>query len=383
MTAHNPAAPIVVTARNDVLPHIDTDRDHLRRHLYQSTPYFHSLDDVDRVLAMRDHFPNGNDYMEMLSETLTAGAPGLMLGVPQLLNAFDTVERHRYPRRDVAPGLGAAAEAYASAAAVIHDEFVGWREAGLTSSPAERSRPDRATYTTSEMQARIDDTLADIDANTDHGWDNGPAEEFADAINAAGTVDRPLAFTEHERAICRTAWEQLTGDAELPDWFDELVTVGEMARRAGVERTVVEAALDAARPATVWEVSHNLTSTVWTISTDDVVNLVPDPPPVAMVQIVEEFTNATDLVDAFSSLSARASMSMPSSGEMRCGPDCYVAMYQSRDFDLLRMTGALWEAGQRLVGYDLLVDFELDGIWFRPSDMDSSAVRRWLDEVTS
>lgn len=105
-------------------------------------------------------------------------------------------------------------------------------------------------YDHDEMLSRLDEVLDSSGMQTGafESYEPGFGETVDHELHAAIEVDRVIGpLTEHETEIARAAWDELTAESDLPGWFDELVTVGEMARRSGSTRAEVEAALDGAK----------------------------------------------------------------------------------------------------------------------------------------
>ncbi len=102
------------------------------------------------------------------------------------------------------------------------------------------------SYTSEEIAAKIDAVL-DGCGDGQHNSDPGDCITTDPTIDPT-SVDTPLGADHDWQTVAVKAWEALTGEPELPGWFDDLTTVGEMARRSGKDRAEVRAALDAARP---------------------------------------------------------------------------------------------------------------------------------------
>lgn len=100
----------------------------------------------------------------------------------------------------------------------------------------------------------IDDLFADVLDGAGEGQLAGegddPAGMSIDPSIDPSSVDSPLArgWDPYEIEVCRIAWEKLTGEDTLPDWFDEWSTVTEVARHSGKSRDEVKAAIESSWP---------------------------------------------------------------------------------------------------------------------------------------
>lgn len=130
----------------------------------------------------------------------------------------------------------------------------------------DRHRAERRARTTPELLARLDSVLGDASAGQTAG-DLATGSDWADArrleidqhnggLLPTGPqpdlphVDNPIRRGPHDTTwmdVAEQAWADLTGETELPEWFDDLATIGEVARRSGHTRAEVKAAIDHAR----------------------------------------------------------------------------------------------------------------------------------------
>lgn len=129
----------------------------------------------------------------------------------------------------------------------------------LHTAPAPVERRPRPNDTP-ELLAHLDAVLADggQQSVTDGWWrsdETTPTQRLETDPNLP-TVDNPIRRgpedTEWTQVALR-AWEALTGETVLPDWFDDFTTIGELARRTGKEREEIRDALDSARDSVTYE----------------------------------------------------------------------------------------------------------------------------------
>jgi len=93
----------------------------------------------------------------------------------------------------------------------------------------------------------MDAIFADVLDNADAGQTMAYGEEeTVDRSIDPSSVDNPIAPDDTWLPIARAGWESLTGEEQLPDWFDDLTTIGEISRRLDKPRADVKAALDSA-----------------------------------------------------------------------------------------------------------------------------------------
>ena len=83
--------------------------------------------------------------------------------------------------------------------------------------------------------------------------------ETVDTSIDPGSVDTPIGVHGDWQRTAAVAWCDLIGDpgVDLPEWVDELCTIGEMARKSGRTRSDVREALDRARVSRQWWASPN------------------------------------------------------------------------------------------------------------------------------
>lgn len=121
---------------------------------------------------------------------------------------------------------------------------------------SEAHRQARRARSTPELLARLDAVLDDPTAG--QTATDGPLYHDLRGEGllptrpqpAAPEVDNPIRRGPEDTAwlkVAERAWADLTGETELPGWFDELATIGEVARRSGHTRAEVKAAIDLAR----------------------------------------------------------------------------------------------------------------------------------------
>lgn len=90
----------------------------------------------------------------------------------------------------------------------------------------------------------------------DGGYGPDPNGASRDPSIDPGSVDAALgSMGASWVGVAAMAWARLTGEGDLPEWFDDLTTIGEIVRRTGKTRDEVTEALDMSMVMDGWRCS--------------------------------------------------------------------------------------------------------------------------------